>query len=132
MHAHHILIIDDEPAIRDVLGEFLSMEGHGSLSAIDGADAMRQLEGGLRPCLILLDLLMPHMSGWQLAERLAASPELAGIPYLVTSAQSSHPRDEERLEARPRISKPFHLAAIMEMIDAGCLEGLAAKPVSVP
>lgn len=120
MHVHHILIVDDDQDIREVLAEFLTAEGHCSSPATNGVDALAQLHAGLRPCLILLDLLMPRMTGWQFAEHLASSATLAEIPYLVLSAERPQMRDHERFSRSPRLTKPVHLTELMDAIDVGC------------
>ena len=75
-----ILVIDDEPAIVELLAELLSDEGHDIQTAYDGRRALRLLHNGLRPQLIMSDTMMP---GRDVLERgLRSDPELANIPII--------------------------------------------------
>jgi signal transduction histidine kinase/CheY-like chemotaxis protein len=79
-----VLIIDDDPAIRDLLQRFLTREGYGVATAADGSEGLRQART-LRPAAILLDVMMPGMSGWSVAVALKAEPATAAIPIIVVS-----------------------------------------------
>lgn len=113
-----------------MLSDLLAAEGHVSSMASDGAVALVQLEHEPPPCLILLDLLMPHMTGWELADRLAASPKLRVIPYLVLSAESPDDRDARSLRGGGRLRKPLELGRLLGAIDARCSEAPAASVTS--
>ena len=75
-----ILVIDDEPAIVELLAELLSDEGHDVKTAIDGRRALRLLHDGLRPQLIMCDTMMPGRD--VLDHALRSDPELANIPII--------------------------------------------------
>lgn len=81
-----ILIIDDDQDIRETLGDLLETEGYGVLFARDGAEALGLLQQGSPPSMILLDLMMPTMSGWQFAPALQQDPSLRGVPVAVITA----------------------------------------------
>ena len=61
-----VLVVDDDPDIRETLRDVIEMEGFAVVTAADGREAMDRLRMGLRPSLIVLDLMMPRMSGWDL------------------------------------------------------------------
>jgi len=80
--AHTVLVIDDDPAVRDLIGRFLGKEGFSVVSAANGADGLL-LARKLRPEAITLDVMMPGMDGWAVLAVLKADPELAHIPVIM-------------------------------------------------
>ena len=72
-----ILIVEDDPDLRLVHSEILSHEGYAVLTAADGVEALELVENEGPPAMILLDLRMPRMNGWDLAKRLRQQPRLA-------------------------------------------------------
>jgi len=81
-----ILIVDDEADIRDTLGDFFVDEGFAVATAQNGAQALEQLQGGELPSVIILDLLMPALSGAELYEKMQEDPRLATLPVIVTTS----------------------------------------------
>ncbi|HEX5503712.1 MAG TPA: response regulator [Thermomicrobiales bacterium] len=77
-----VLVIDDDPAVRDLLGRFLGREGFRVAGAAGGAEGLR-LAKDLRPVAITLDVLMPGLDGWAVLAALQADPELADIPVIM-------------------------------------------------
>ena len=90
-----ILIVDDEPDIRDSLVEFFADEGLPVTAAADGGAALASLERGELPWVIILDLLMPVLDGNELYKRMQANPRWSRVPVIVsTSAPERAPVDE--------------------------------------
>lgn len=85
-----VLIVDDDPDIRDAVGECLRYEGYDVHSAADGRDALDRLEYGLRPAVILLDLMMPVLNGFDVLEALKSRPEWKSIPVVIVSANRGY------------------------------------------
>jgi len=83
-----VLVVDDDEAIRETIAELLRDSRYDVLCAENGAQALALLESGARPGLVILDLMMPVMSGWELIERLRRHPdhELSQIPVVILSA----------------------------------------------
>jgi CheY-like chemotaxis protein len=118
-----VLIVDDDPDIRDALRDTLEWKGYAVAEATDGADAIAYLRGHPPPRAILLDLFMPMMDGWHCFDRIRSLPELALIPVFVVTATGSRwgypnapvfrkPVDVPRLlEALARLSAPGDLPA---------------------
>jgi PAS domain S-box-containing protein len=77
-----VLLIDDDPAMRDLTQRFLGKEGFHVVSAATGEEGLR-LAKALRPAVIALDVLMPGMDGWAVLTALKADPDLAGIPVIM-------------------------------------------------
>lgn len=86
-----VLVVDDEPDICETLQEAIEMAGCSAVVASNGAEALAMLDR-IRPCLIILDLMMPVMSGNELIVAMQARPELAALPVLIsTSAPARAP-----------------------------------------
>ncbi len=101
----HVLIVDDDRLTREALALTLEAAGYAVRQAADGQDAFRALRTPPPPFAILLDIVMPRMSGWEfLRERDAAAPDLAGIPVIIFSAVC---------EAAPRLPLPRGVARLL-------------------
>jgi CheY-like chemotaxis protein len=81
-----ILLVEDNVHVLDVTCVLLEAEGYAVITAVNGADALARLRAGLRPALIVLDLSMPVMDGWEFRRAQRADPELRDIPTIVYSA----------------------------------------------
>lgn len=116
-----ILVVDDEPGIVEAISSVLEDEGHAVATAHDGLAALDLLRDGLRPCLTILDLMMPRMNGWELRESMLADPDLADLPVAVVSALALTEMRQLRLTAV--IAKPFRLDQIVQLADRHCDPG---------
>jgi CheY-like chemotaxis protein len=110
-----VLVIDDDPAIVDVLEIALEDEGYRVLAAVDG-EAL-QVAHDLQPNLILLDIMMPGMDGVEVSRRLRADPATAGIPIVVMSAQDRLRATAALMPIDDRLPKPFTLDRLFSTID---------------
>lgn len=90
----HLLIVDDYPDALEIWAFYLRSMGYRVSTASDGAEALRQAEL-LLPDLIVLDLELPEISGFDVARRLRANPDTQDIP-LIAATGYSHPRQLER------------------------------------
>src|SRR5512138_2541112 len=81
-----VLVVDDDESVRESLALALELEGYMVLRAAHGIDALLVLRTGIRPDVILLDLEMPVMPGWEFRERQLADPALADIPVVIVSS----------------------------------------------
>lgn len=114
-----ILIVEDEPAIQEVLKFNLGLHGHEAVAAGDAESALRLLHGPL-PDLILLDWMLPGLSGVDLAKRLRADPRLKDIPIIMLTARAEE-RDKVlglEIGADDYITKPFSPRELMARIKA--------------
>lgn len=75
-----VLVVEDDDDVRDMMVELLEAGGYTALIARHGEEALAQLRAGQRPCIILLDLMMPVMDGWTFCDEVQKDPALAGIP----------------------------------------------------
>jgi CheY-like chemotaxis protein len=81
-----ILLVEDDQDVREAIQQALEFEGYQVRTARHGDEALQALRTGTRPALILLDLMMPVMDGWEFLKRRAEQPELTGTPVIVFSA----------------------------------------------
>jgi CheY-like chemotaxis protein len=109
-----ILIVEDEDDLRSAIGGVLEEAGYRVLSAGNGRDALQaMINGELTPDLILLDLRMPVMDGWEFAHVVRCYRRLANIPIVVISTPSPGPRWPK---VDGMLAKPFtHLALVTEV-----------------
>lgn len=112
-----ILIIEDEPGIRDNLRRFLCLEGFEVIEASDGNSGIA-LATSERPDLILCDVMMPGCDGFAVLERLQAEPATAGLKliFLSASAEEERLRQAMALGAVGYVTKPFVLPALLSTI----------------
>jgi CheY-like chemotaxis protein len=115
-----ILLVEDDHDVREALGETLSDRGYDVQTATDGQDALRVLRGGLRPRLILLDLMMPRMSGAEFRVVQQADPELASLPVVLLSADGRMEEKAQALGVNGAIRKPIDLDELFATIDRIC------------
>ncbi len=112
-----ILVVDDDALIREELRDGLIDAGFATDTAPNGAEANRLLRRlGYRPDLILLDLMMPVMDGWQFRAGQLRDPSLAPIPVLLLSAAADVRRDCAELKASGYVKKPFHMGALVAAV----------------
>jgi CheY-like chemotaxis protein len=104
----HLLVVEDDLAIRDLVATFLRRSGHTVAVAVDGIQALTIVRVA-RPDLIVLDMGLPKLNGWQTAQRLRARQETASIPIVALTAYAL---EEDRKRA----------------IDVGC-DAFVAKPI---
>ena len=111
-----ILIVDDDPDIRDALGECLRYEGYDVHAAADGRDALDRLEYGLKPSVILLDLMMPVLNGFDVLNALKARPDWSSIPVVVVSANRGY-QAEDLAGAVDILRKPVNMDRLIAAVE---------------
>ncbi len=93
-----VLVVDDDGDNRGALLDLLEAEGYLALAAENGAEAISLLEGGLDPDLILTDLMMPVMSGWDFCETLKKTPGWRSIPIVVLCGMAAEQRGKLQVD----------------------------------
>ena len=111
-----VLIVDDDPDIRDAVEECLRYEGYDVHSAADGRDALDRLEYGLRPAVILLDLMMPVLNGFDVLEALKSRPEWKSIPVVIVSANRGY-EAEDLSGAVSILRKPVNVDRLLAAVE---------------
>jgi CheY-like chemotaxis protein len=116
-----ILVVDDDPDIRDIVADILCDEGYRALGAENGRQALRMLrEEGLRPHLILLDMMMPELDGWGFRAEQQQDAELAPIPVVVFTAHELPSQTAAQMQAAGFLKKPIRLAQLLETVRRVC------------
>lgn len=116
-----ILVVDDDPDIRDIVADILAGEGYRAHGAENGLHALRMLrEEGLRPDLILLDMMMPELDGWGFRAEQQRDPELASIPVVVFTAHELPSHTAEQMQAAAFLKKPVRLAQLLDAVRRVC------------
>jgi DNA-binding response OmpR family regulator len=117
MAGKRILLADDEEDIKTVVTMFLQSEGFEVVTAFDGLDALEKAQSE-KPDLILLDLMMPVLDGYEVCKRLRANEQTANIPVLIlTAATQKESRARAfRVGAKDYLVKPFEPERLLEKI----------------
>lgn len=119
-----VLVVDDDAEIRETLTLLLQQEGYKVLGAENGVQALEQLRGG-HPNVMLLDLMMPVMSGWEVLDELGETGELAKVPIIVISAMCAP-------GARACLRKPVNIEELLTLVGRCCREPAQAPQTAAP
>ena len=118
MTAHAILVVDDNRDLCETLVSILEDYGFSAKTAGNGLEALKALQGGLDPCLVLLDLMMPVMDGYAFLEHRRQDPRLSRIPVVIITA-GAHV-DSDRAQDAKLLSKPIRTEALMAIVNEIC------------
>ena len=110
-----VLVVDDEPTIRELVAEALRDAGYRVETAANGAEALQLMHGAPPPHAIVLDLMMPRLDGTSFVELMRLNPLLSSVPIVLVTAAYGAAKAAERIGARACITKPFELD---ELVDA--------------
>jgi CheY-like chemotaxis protein len=106
-----VLVVDDELDIREAVTEVLSFEGHEVITACEGSEALQKCQA-LQPDLVLLDLMMPGMNGWEFRLAQLRDPSISEIPVVVLSALGR----VSTIDALAFLPKPFGLDDLLDLV----------------
>lgn len=119
MNKHKVLVVDDEPAIRETISELLAFHDFEVATAVDGKDALNQIKS-FRPDLVLCDWMMPVMDGLEVLHETRSCPNMGHVPFIFVSAKMD--RENVRMAmgigADDFITKPFKATELIEAIEA--------------
>jgi CheY-like chemotaxis protein len=116
-NCNNILIVEDEKGIQEILKDALEMEGYKVFTADNGQEGLDLLPKIPTPCLILLDLMMPVMNGWQFAEVMSKDMTLATIPIVIVTAFGDRAK---LIPSKGVIKKPVDLDALLNIVKEWC------------
>lgn len=111
-----ILVVDDDNGIREALSDVLDQLGYSVVGARDGAEALELLRGGCEASIVLLDLGMPTMNGWQFREELLRDRRFVDLPVVVITASAT--QDASALGVTDVLTKPVQLARLIDILDS--------------
>jgi CheY-like chemotaxis protein len=111
---HSVLVVDDERHVRDLYVDALRESGHAVDVASDGAEAMRALREGVVPCVVLADVRMPGMDGFELQRAVGRDPQLSSLPVILVTA------DRILSFTTPARDKPFSVAELDAVVQRAC------------
>jgi CheY-like chemotaxis protein len=114
-----ILVVDDDMDIRETLAQILEFEGFNVICASNGQEAIERLKS-VRPNLILLDLMMPVMDGYEFRIAQKARPEIAEIPVIVLSADGNVKQKAAAADVQAFLRKPIELETLLAAIRQFC------------
>lgn len=121
-----VLIVDDDRHIVAVMTELLTELQLEVRAAHDGAQALQLLRDGLRPSVVLMDLVMPITGGIELFAEMLADPALRAIPVITMSGH----KVDMRLPSRAHLEKPFGIAALVQALRTATGQQIAYPPAS--
>jgi CheY-like chemotaxis protein len=118
--ARLLLVVDDDPGIRESLADLLHDEGYVVMTAVNGQDALVRLRASDNlPCVILLDLMMPVMSGTEFYDEMRNDPALADIPVVIISADGNARRKVQAMGGE-FIPKPVRIETVITAVESHC------------
>ncbi len=114
-----VLVVEDDADTAEALSELLGLRGYHPVVSRNGQEALDRLRGGDRPCLILLDIMMPVKNGWDVRDEMLADRELASIPVVVVTADMGAMARATSLRL-PLLPKPIDPAKLFAAVEHYC------------
>ena len=114
----HVLIVEDDPHLREMLELLLEFNGYTTESATNGREALECVLKR-RPCLVLLDLMMPEMTGWEFRKRQRNNPHIASVPVICVTAVHDQAAASKELQALC-LPKPVDFDALLAAVSTNC------------
>ncbi|MBI5549373.1 MAG: response regulator [Deltaproteobacteria bacterium] len=118
--AKYILIVEDDTDLAAMLGDLLEASGFHAVLAANGLEAIEHLRRGHHPDLILLDMMMPVMDGWQFQRERQRMAEVAGVPVVVLTADGNARRKASAIGAQGYLSKPVSGETLVSAVERVC------------
>ena len=114
-----ILIVEDDADLREMMAQLLSLEGFQAATVANGSEALQYLHNGhVKPDVILLDLMMPVMDGWEFRRKQQADPAFADVPVIVLSALDQSRAADVHAEAF--LKKPLDFDRLLQLVRQYC------------
>jgi CheY-like chemotaxis protein len=113
-----VLIVEDDADLRDMMAQLLALEGFPAATVANGLEALEYLAQGDRPDVILLDLMMPIMDGWEFRRHQQSNPSVANVPVIVLTALD-HQRTAD-VRAAAVLKKPLDFDRLLDLVRQHC------------
>jgi CheY-like chemotaxis protein len=133
MNSTDVLVVDDDTDIRESISHLLEYEGYKVSTAGNGVEGFQRLLLE-RPSLILLDLMMPVMDGWQFKMEFDTRPDLVGIPIVVVSADGNIAEKSNSIGIKEFLTKPIDIDTLLGLVKKYCSPSPSPSksPLSTP
>ena len=116
-----VLVIEDDEGLREMMAQLLTLEGFQTATVANGQEALAYLHASSKPEVILLDLMMPVMDGWEFRRLQQADPALADVPVIVLSAlDQTH---AAKVDAAAFLKKPLDFDRLLALVRGYCQQG---------
>jgi CheY-like chemotaxis protein len=115
-----VLVVDDDEDIRTVIAEVLQLAGYTAITAKDGEEALTLMRSHPELCVVLLDMMMPGVDGWEFRRHQLGDPALARVPVVVLSGAGSAADIAREIAADDFLSKPVLRDHLVEMVSRYC------------
>jgi DNA-binding response OmpR family regulator len=113
---HTVLVVEDEKDLREMMREALELNGYSVVTAVEGRAALEAIERIENLCLVLLDLLMPGMNGWDFLKEIRARSKYATVPIIVhSSVTTGAPQGATRV-----LTKPVEFQRLLDVVREFC------------
>lgn len=114
-----VLVVDDDPDVCETLQTVLEVSGYRVAAAANGLEALKTLRSGLRPCLVLLDLMMPVMNGLEFRAEQRSDPAIAAVPVVVVSGDH-HVAEKATEMGLEGLAKPIDIDDLLQLVARFC------------
>jgi CheY-like chemotaxis protein len=115
-----VLIVEDDADLREMMAQLLTLEGYQIETVANGREALEYLNDAPRPDVILLDLMMPIMDGWEFRRRQQDDPALADVPVIVLTALDQAQARASDLNGVDFLKKPLDFDRLLELVRRRC------------
>jgi CheY-like chemotaxis protein len=115
-----VLIVEDDADLRGAIAEILTDSGYRAEQAGGGQEALDRLAREKRPCIVLLDLMMPEVDGFEVRETMTANEAMRDIPVVVLTAHANRREVAQRLGDTPVLPKPLDIGKLLSTIERHC------------
>ena len=125
---HNVLVVDDFDDTREAIVTLLQVKGFDAVGAKSGAKALDYFQAGMRPCVVLMDVRMPDMDGWQVWERMKRHEELARTAVVILSGNEADDKRARAVGIREFLRKPMDGKSLVAAVERHC----SRKPGFIP
>jgi CheY-like chemotaxis protein len=112
-----VLVVEDDADTREAMKSVLQLHGYAVVTAADGREALDQLRNGLKPCLILLDLMLPGMDGFEFVNEKRQDPRISATPVVIYSGHHDAKSNAARLGAEGYFQKPVEVQNLLDLVE---------------
>jgi CheY-like chemotaxis protein len=113
---HTVLVVEDEKELREMMREVLELNGYSVVTAVEGQAALEAIDRIEHLCLVLLDLLMPGMNGWDFFKEMRGRSKYAAVPVIVhSSSPAGAPQGATRV-----LKKPLEIERLLDVVREFC------------